>query len=159
MLNILLICVGGLKEKYWKDAAAEYLKRLDTYAKVTVAEVAEEHLPARPSESQIEAGLCREGRKIASLLPKSAYVTALCVEGGQMPSTSFADAISLAAQRKGTLVFLIGGSFGLSEEIKAKADLKLSLSQMTFPHMAARILLLEQLYRAMNILGGGRYHK
>lgn len=160
MLSIELWCVGGLKESYWKAACAEYLKRLGAWAKVTVHELREQPLPKDVSQTQIQASLQTEGERLLAVLPRDAFVTALCVEGQEMDSSALASAMG---QRMNSgyskFCYLIGGSHGLSADVKARVDEKLSFSRMTMPHMLARVFLLEQLYRAMSILHGGNYHK
>lgn len=158
-MNITLICVGKLKEKYLADACSEYIKRLSAY-KLNVIEVAPERLGDSPSDGEIRAALEKEGRKIIEKLPKSSFVYAMCVEGRQRTSEELSaeiDKIKLGGT--GSVTFIIGGSFGLSDEVKQKADEKLSMSRMTFPHQLARVMLLEQIYRAAQISLGTRYHK
>ncbi|MFT9057531.1 MAG: 23S rRNA (pseudouridine(1915)-N(3))-methyltransferase RlmH [Ethanoligenens sp.] len=160
MLSIELWCVGGLKEPYWKAACAEYVKRLSAWAKVTVHELREQPLPKDVSIAQIQTSLQAEGERLVAALPKDAYVTALCVEGPQISSEALAQALNqkmIAGHSR--LCYLIGGSHGLSETVKRRADEMLSFSRMTMPHMLARVFLLEQLYRAVSILHGGNYHK
>jgi 23S rRNA (pseudouridine1915-N3)-methyltransferase len=159
MLDITIICVGGLKESFWKDACAEYIKRLSQWAKVTVIEIPQKRLPAAPSKAETDAALRAEETEIAKKIPRGAFVTALCIEGREYSSEQFADIIASRMQTSGSFTFIIGGSRGLSQGAKDLSALKLSFSRMTFPHMTARVLLLEQLYRALSILSGGKYHK
>jgi len=160
MLNIKIICVGKLKEKFYLAAAAEYVKRLGSLCRLEVEELPESRLPAQPSAAEIEAALKKEGESIALRIPAGALTVALCVEGKQLDSVRFSQFLEACALRgRSRLCFLIGSSEGLSEEIKEKADLRLSMSEMTFPHHLARIMLLEQLYRAFQIRDGSRYHK
>ena len=160
LLNITILSVGTIKEKYLTDALKEYIKRLGAYARVTEVQCKDEHLPDNPSAGEIRAAVEKEGRKILDALPKRAYVCALCIEGKQCSSEQFAARLdALATDGYSDIAFIIGGSDGLSEEVKSRADWKLSFSQMTFPHQLMRVILCEQLYRAMNILGGGKYHK
>lgn len=160
MLNITVISVGTIKEKYLTDALKEYYKRLGAYAKVTDCQLKDEHLPDNPAPAEIQAAVEREGKRILAAIPKRAYVVALCIEGKQISSEDFAKRIdAIAVDGYSDLVFIIGGSDGLSDEVKRAADWKLSFSPMTFPHQLMRVILAEQLYRAMNILGGGKYHK
>jgi len=160
MLSITLICVGKLKEPHYIAACEEYQKRLSAFYKLSVLELPEERLPENPSPAQITAALAAEGKRIAAKIPSNAAVAALCVEGEEMSSPDFAAAIDkLAVSGASHIVFLIGGSFGLAEKAKRLAKWRLSLSPMTFPHHLARVLLLEQLYRAGQISGGGKYHK
>lgn len=160
MQRVTLICVGKLKEKFYAEAAAEYVKRLGRYCKLTVMELPEERLPESPSPAQVEAALEREAAAIRSRLPASAGLIALCVEGRMKSSEELAQLMETWAGRgEKQLVFLIGGSFGLHESVKAEARVKLSMSPMTFPHHLARVMLLEQIYRAYQINAGTKYHK
>ena len=160
MHNIHILCVGKLKEPFYQAAAAEYAKRLEPSCKLKITELPEERLPDRPSPAQIENAQKKEGEALLALIPKGAAVCALCVEGKPCSSEAFSQQLEQLAVRGGSrLVFLIGGSFGLHETVKARADWRLSLSPMTFPHHLARVLLLEQLYRAFQIRLGTRYHK
>ena len=160
MLNVKLICVGKMREKFYIDAFAEYTKRLQAYCRLELLEIAEQRLGDRPSEKEIAAALEREGQEILKAVPPDAYLTALCVEGKQMPSEGMAKLIG-ARENSGRpkLCFVIGGSYGLSPSVKARADRKLSMSQMTFPHHLARVMLAEQLYRGFKINEGSMYHK
>ena len=158
MQRVTLICVGKLKEKFYAQAAAEYVKRLSRYCKLTVIELPEERLPENPSRAQIDAALEREAAVIRGKLPPGAALAALCVEGEMCSSEELAHMMETWAGR-GQLVFLIGGSFGLHASIKAEAVVRMSMSPMTFPHHLARVMLLEQLYRAYQINAGTRYHK
>ena len=160
MLTIKLICVGKMRERYFIDAFEEYRKRLGAYCRFEYIELNEQRLPDRPSPAEIEAALSREATEIERNLPQDAYVVALCVEGQEIPSEAMAE---LIAEREGSgrprLCFVIGGSYGLSECTKNKANFKLSMSKMTFPHHLARVMLAEQLYRGYKIREGSRYHK
>ena len=160
MLNVKLICVGKMREKFYIDAFAEYAKRLQAYCRLELLEIAEQRLGDRPSEKEIAAALEREGQEVLKAVPSDAYLTALCVEGKQMPSEGMAELIA-ARENSGRpkLCFVIGGSYGLSPSVKARADRKLSMSQMTFPHHLARVMLAEQLYRGFKINEGSMYHK
>lgn len=160
MLSVHLICVGKLKERFYLEAAAEYQKRLAGYCKLTLVELPEEKLPQNPTRGQIDQALAKEARAIRSKLPPSASLVALCVEGKERSSEDFARLLSTWEQSAAKhLVFLIGGSYGLDSELKGEAWLKLSMSPMTFPHHLARVMLLEQLYRAFKINEGSSYHK
>lgn len=160
MQHITVLCMGRLKERYFRDACAEYLKRLGGFARVQVIELEEERLPDAPSAAQIDAALAAEGKRILARIPHGAALAALCVEGKEMPSETLAATLSRwAVDGISQAVFVIGSSFGLSPEVKAAARLRLSLSPMTFPHGLARVMLLEQLYRAAQIESGGKYHK
>ena len=160
MLAIKLICVGKMREKFYIDAFEEYRKRLGAYCRLECVELAEQRLLERPSAGEIAAALEREGAEIAKNIPPDAYTVALCVEGQERSSE---DLSRLLTERelsgKPKLCFLIGGSVGLHSALKERADLKLSMSPMTFPHHLARIMLLEQIYRAFQISGGSKYHK
>ena len=164
MQRITLLCVGKLKEKFYAEAAAEYAKRLSRYCKLEIVELPEERLPEHPSQAQIDAALRKEAASIRGKLPPSSRLVVLCVEGRLRSSEELAQTMAAwgAGAERGLekrLVFLIGGSFGLHESIKAEAWTKLSMSPMTFPHHLARVMLLEQIYRACQINAGTRYHK
>ena len=160
MLSVTILAVGRLKDRFYEDAAKEYLKRLSAYAKVDVAEIRAAELPDRPAEAQIAAALEKEGAEICKKIPADAAVVSLCVEGKAYSSEDLADYLDKTALG-GTshVVFIIGGSYGLSETVKARSALRLSMSKMTFPHRLARVMLLEQLYRACKISRGEQYHK
>ena len=160
MQKVTVLCVGKLKEKFYADASAEYSKRLSRYCKLDIVELPEERLPEAPSPAQIEAALSKEAAAIRARLPSGAVLIALCVEGELRSSEDLARRMDAwASQGMGQLVFLIGGSFGLHPSIKAEAKLRLSMSPMTFPHHLARVMVLEQIYRAYQINAGTRYHK
>jgi 23S rRNA (pseudouridine1915-N3)-methyltransferase len=159
MLNIDIICIGRLKEHYWNDACLEYAKRLTPWAKVRIAELSEERLFG-DSAAQIDAVLAAEGERILAALPQKAYAVALCVEGKRLSSPALSKELSgVMLGGKSEIAFVIGGSFGLSQAVKDRAQLRLSMSDLTFPHQLARVMLLEQIYRCMSMLGGGKYHK
>ncbi len=160
MIKITIIAVGKLKEKYFLAASDEYEKRLSRFCKLNIIEIEPEKLPERPSEAQIEAACCAEGKRILEKIPTDAFVSALCIEGRMDDSEALAKKIDRdAAGGIGHRIYIIGGSYGLSDEVKKRADERMSMSPMTFPHKLARIMLLEQIYRAFMILGGGTYHK
>ena len=160
MQKVTILCVGKLKEKFYIDAAAEYVKRLSRFCKLELVELPEERLPEDPSPAQIEAALLKEAAAIRAKLPSGAALIALCVEGEPRSSEALARQMAAwASQGVGHLVFLIGGSFGLHPSIKAEARLRLSMSPMTFPHHLARVMVLEQIYRAYQINAGTKYHK
>ena len=160
MLSVYLICVGKLKEKFYQDACAEYIKRLSAYCRLTLVELPEEKLPQTPSQGQIDQALAREAAAIRAKLPPSSLLAALCVEGRMRSSEALAQLVGTWEQSSTKhLVFLIGGSYGLHPSIKAEAQVKLSMSPMTFPHHLARVMLLEQIYRAFKIREGSSYHK
>ena len=154
------IYLRARKERFYTDAAAEYLKRLSRYCKAEVIELPEERLPEAPSPAQIEAALSREADAVRGKLPQGCLLIALCVEGKLCSSEELAAFLSESAVRGGShVVFLIGSSFGLHPSLKAMAAKRLSLSPMTFPHHLARVMLLEQIYRAFQIRQGTKYHK
>ena len=160
MQKVTVLCVGKLKEKFYVDAAAEYAKRLSRFCRLELVELPEERLPEDPSPAQIEAALLKEAAAIRSRLPAGAVLVALCVEGELRSSEALARQMAAwAGQGVSQLVFLIGGSFGLHPSIKGSAKLRLSMSPMTFPHHLARVMVLEQIYRAYQINAGTRYHK
>ena len=160
MLGIHVICVGKLKEKFYTEASAEYTKRLGGYCKFQLTERPEERLPDNPSRAQINAALRKEADAILQRLPKGCAVTAMCVEGKGLSSEEFSRRITeWAGQGRSQLCFVIGSSYGLHPSVKERADLRLSMSRMTFPHHLARVMLLEQLYRAFKIAEGSSYHK
>lgn len=158
MMNVKLVTVGKLKEAYLRDACAEYAKRIGRYANLQILELEEARLPEKPQEKEIARALAQEAAAMEKLL--SGYVIALCIEGRQRSSSDFSALLTeLGVRGQGTVTLLIGSSYGLAPEIKQRADLRLSMSEMTFPHQLARVMLLEQLYRAFQIAGGGKYHK
>lgn len=160
MQKVTILCVGKLKEKFYTEAAAEYVKRLGRFCKIEILELPEDRLPEDPSPAQIEAALAREGEAIKAKLPPSAAIIAMCVEGKTMSSEALAALMAQGAnQGQSHLVFLIGGSFGLHPSVKALASVRLSMSPMTFPHHLARVMLLEQIYRGYQINAGSKYHK
>ena len=160
MQSVTILCVGKLKERFYADACAEYAKRLTRLCRLSVLELPEERLSENPSRSQIDAALEREADAIEAKLPRGGIVAALCVEGTLFSSEQLAAVLErYAVQGASQLTFLIGGSFGLAERVKSRADRRLSMSPMTFPHHLARVMLLEQIYRAYQIQAGTRYHK
>ena len=160
MQRVTVLCVGKLKEKFYIDAAAEYVKRLQRHCKLELIELPEQRLPDDPSPAEIQKALRAEGDAIRERLPKGGAVIALCIEGTELSSEALSKKLAqLASAGASQLTFLIGGSFGLHPRVKQRADLRLSMSPMTFPHHLARVMLLEQLYRAYQIDAGTRYHK
>ncbi len=160
MLKVTVIFVGTVKERYLTEAIAEYEKRLSAYCTLTNVCIKDERLPEKPSQSEISAALKREGERILASIPPRAYTVALCVEGKQQSSEELSKRLSsLASEGYSEVCLIIGGSDGLSDEVKNAARLRLSISKMTFPHQLMRVILLEQLYRAFNIASGGKYHK
>jgi len=160
MLGVKLICVGKMKEKHFVAAFEEYRKRLGAFCKFELVEITEQRLSDNPSEKEIEAALLKEAQEIEKNIPASSAVIAMCIEGTQKSSTELADTFqNWQNGGKSRLCFLIGGSFGMHESIKKRADLRLSMSKMTFPHHLARVMAAEQIYRAFTIIEGTRYHK
>lgn len=160
MQNITIICIGKLKEQYLRDAAMEYVKRLSALCKLSIIELPPEKLSDNPSPKEIENALETEGKKIIEKIPKGAFVYTMCIEGRQKTSEELSREIDeLGVRGFANVVFIIGGSFGISEKVKAVSNFCLSMSKMTFPHQIARVMLLEQIYRATQISVGTRYHK
>lgn len=158
-MNITLIHVGDFKEKYFVDAAAEYEKRLGGFVNYRDVTIKESRHDNSPTDAQIKAALASEAERIAAAIPKKAVVFALCIEGKQYSSTELATLILSAKTRSNDLAFIIGSSFGLDEQLKARCDHRMSMSKMTFPHQLAKVMLLEQLYRTEMINSNRSYHK
>lgn len=160
MINVTILAVGKLKEQYWKDACGEYAKRLKAYCRFSIEEIPEYRLPDSPSSAQIKVGLEKEGEMLLTHIPNHACTIALCIEGREIDSPALSEQFSkAAAEGKNNIVFIIGGSFGLADKVKKAADLRLSMSPMTFPHQLARVMLCEQVYRAFSIAANTKYHK
>jgi 23S rRNA (pseudouridine1915-N3)-methyltransferase len=160
MQRVSIICVGKMKEKFYIDAAAEYVKRLSRFCKLEILELPEERLPDGPSQALIDGALDREADRILARVPRNAALVALCVEGKLLSSEELAKQFNtFAVGGDSALCFVIGGSFGLHERVKRAARLRLSMSPMTFPHHLARVMVLEQIYRAFQISAGTKYHK
>ena len=160
MQRVTVLCVGKLKEKFYLEAAAEYVKRLQRFCKLELVELTESRLPESPSPAEVQRALAAEAAAIREKLPRGGAVIALCIEGTELSSEALSKKLTqLASAGASQLTFLIGGSFGLHPRVKQRADLRLSMSPMTFPHHLARVMLLEQLYRAYQIDAGTRYHK
>ena len=160
MLSVRLVCVGRMREKFYVEAFREYEKRLQAYCRFECVEVPESRLPDTPSPAEIAAGLDKEASLVVKSLLEGCFLTALCVEGRQMPSEGMAELIrAREASGRPRLCFVIGGSYGLSDAVKQRADLRLSMSEMTFPHHLARVMLAEQIYRGFKINEGSAYHK
>lgn len=161
MIKINIICIGKIKEKYFTDAIGEYSKRLTAYCKYNIIELNEERIRSNsPNQSQIAEVLDAEGKRILQKISSGDYVIAMCIEGRLMSSEELSKVIDNASiSGKSTIDFIIGGSYGLSDEVKSRANLKLSMSKMTFPHQMARMILSEQIYRAFEISTNGKYHK
>ena len=159
-MNINIVAVGKIKEKYLKDAIDEYSKRLSRFCKLKITEVPDEAMSDRPSYSEKSLILKKEAEKIASAIGSTDVLVTLCVEGKQLASEKFADFFAQeAVSGANTFTFVIGGSLGLADEIKAKSKLRLSFSEMTFPHQLMRVILLEQIYRSFKINANESYHK
>jgi 23S rRNA (pseudouridine1915-N3)-methyltransferase len=157
---ITVLCVGKLKERYYQDAQREYVKRLSALMPCAVAEVPDEPEPRRLSDADMEQTLQAEAKRLLEKIPDSAFVIAMCVDAKQPASVELAGKLeNLFVAGKSDIVFVIGGSLGLHETVLARAQERISMSRMTFPHQLARVVLLEQLYRAAKINAGQRYHK
>ena len=160
MFDITLIAMGKLKEKFYLSAAAEYAKRLGGYCRFALLELPESRLPENPSPAEIAAGLEKEADLILSKIPKGAWFCVFTPEGKELSSEAFADKLrSVKGSGKSSACFLIGSSFGIAPRVKQRADFRLSMGPMTFPHHLARIMVLEQLYRVEAIQAGSKYHK
>ena len=160
MFDITLITLGKLKEPFYLSAAAEYEKRMKGYCTFRLLELPEYRLPEDPSPAEIATGLEKEAEQILSKIPKGAWFCVLTPEGKTLSSEAFAQKLKeVKLSGKSSACFLIGSSFGIAQRIKDKADFKLSMGPMTFPHHLARIMVLEQLYRAEAIQAGSKYHK
>ena len=160
MQKVTILCVGKLKEKFYAEAVAEYSKRLKRHCTLEIIELPESRLPEDPSPAEIRQALAAEAALIEARLPKGGALIAMCIEGKELSSPALAEKVEqFGLSGASQLTFLIGGSVGLDAALKQKADLRLSMSPMTFPHHLARIMVLEQIYRAYQILSGSRYHK
>lgn len=158
-MNISIICAGRIKEKYFTSAIDEYKKRLGRFVKLDVIEIPDEKIPDNASEKEEELIKQKEGKAILSKIKSGAYVVAMCIEGKELSSEDIAHRISEISMRSSHIVFIIGGSLGLSDEVKARADLKLSFGPITLPHQLMRVVMLEQIYRAFKINNNESYHK
>ena len=159
MISISIITVGTLKEDYLREAVNEYKKRLLQFAKVEEVNIKEERIYNECDKKEIDTALSREGQKILEAIPKDYYKIALCVEGKQFSSEALAKKLEIALSDGGSLCLIIGSSHGLAQEVKDTCKLRLSVSELTFPHQMMRVLLLEVLYRSFSILKGTKYHK
>lgn len=160
MMKVTIIAVGKLKEKYLKDACNEYLKRLSAYSKVNIVEIQEERCSDNPSQNEIEIVKQKEGERIISKISKGSFIVPMCIEGTEMSSVEFSTRIEKTMLSGfGELTFIIGGSFGLSDDVKSLGNLKLSFGKITLPHQLMRVILLEQVYRAFSISNNSKYHK
>lgn len=159
-MRITILCVGKLKESFWRGAVEEYLKRLSRYVKLTVTEVPDERTPDGASEKEEQEIRDREGERLIKQLRPDDYVAALAIEGNQYDSIAFSKKLEgYGIQGKRHVVFVIGGSLGLSDQVLARADERISFSRMTFPHQLMRVILLEQIYRGYRIMKNEPYHK
>lgn len=159
MIKVTVIALGKLKEKYLRDAVDEYSKRLSRYCKLEIIEIEPERLSDKPSALEIESALSAEKEKIFKKIPQNSTVVSLCIEGKEKSSEELAKTMASQVNSGKNMVFIIGSSYGLSEDVKKASDIRLSLSQMTFPHQLFRVMLLEQIYRAFKINEGSQYHK
>lgn len=160
MFTVKLICVGRMREKFYIEAFREYEKRLTVFCKLETVELPEAKTAATPTEGEVQSALEKESQTILDKIPSGAYVIALCVEGEKLSSEELAKLFSdRAMQGDSRICFVIGGSNGLHSKVKQRADFRLSMSDMTFPHHLARVMLAEQIYRAFTINAGQKYHK
>ncbi len=159
-MNVQIIALGKLKEKYLTDAVKEYEKRISAFAKFSITELEPEWISDNPTEAEISAALDTEADKIIAKISKNSMVIAMCIEGKQLSSEGFARKINEAGiNGKSNIVFIIGSSHGLSDKVKKLASIRMSMSEMTFPHQLARVMLAEQIYRAFTIIHNRKYHK
>ena len=159
MVNIAIISVGTLKEKYLTEAVAEYKKRLSQFARVDEINIKEEKINNEDDRAEIERALDSEAEKIIAAIPKDSMKIALCVEGKSYDSPALAKLIGKMVDEKGKITLIIGSSHGLSEKVKRECQTRLSVSALTFPHQLMRVILMEALYRSFTILAGKKYHK
>ncbi|HBH95529.1 MAG TPA: 23S rRNA (pseudouridine(1915)-N(3))-methyltransferase RlmH [Ruminococcaceae bacterium] len=159
MLNITLLTVGRIKEEHFRRACEEYGKMLSGFCRFSQEFVQAEKLSGDPSDKEIQIALNKEGESILGKIPQNAYTVAMCIEGREMTSPQLASELERISLRGSNVCFIIGSSFGLGERVKERADLRLSMSKMTFPHNLARVMLMEQVYRALSISGNRKYHK
>lgn len=159
MLSVKLITVGTLKESYWRDAVAEYEKRLCAFCRIQIAELKEERVGDNPTEGEIRQALEKEADRILEQIPPRAYPIALCVEGKQLDSEELAAKLSQIAENTSEVCLIIGSSHGLADRVKNACRMRLSVSRLTFPHQLMRVILLEALYRGFHIQKGTKYHK
>lgn len=158
-MHITIICVGKIKEKFFRDAVDEYVKRLSRFAKVDIAEIKDEKIPDNASEKEMEAILEKEGNAILSKIPKNSMVAAMCIEGTEISSTQLAEKMKSAFMQTSNMTFIIGGSLGLWEKVKQASDWRMSFGKITLPHQLMRVVLAEQIYRAFKINANESYHK
>ena len=159
-MDVGIICIGKLKEDYWRAACAEYAKRLSAFCRFSIIELAEARVPKDPSPGDIKKALSEEGARILERCPSGAWIAALCIEGDLVTSEKLAERMaSVTLGGKSAMYFVIGGSHGLAPEVTARADVRISMGRMTFPHQLARVMVCEQVYRAFKILNNETYHK
>lgn len=160
MISVTIIAVGKLKEKFYKNAYEEYLKRLQSFCKIKVIEIDEANVPEKASQNEIIAAVNLEGKRILSKIPDRSHVISMCIEGKQLDSIELSEYITEQCLTGiSSIIFIVGGSWGLSDDVKKASNYKLSMSKMTFPHQLARVMLCEQIYRAFQIANDGKYHK
>ena len=160
MLSVNIICIGKLKEKYWMDAIKEYSKRLSAFCKFSIIELGEYKATPNPNNKEIQNVLEEEGKMILGKIKPSDYTVAMCIEGKIISSEDLSCLMEdIQLRGKSTLNFVIGGSWGLADEVKKSANYKMSMGKMTFPHQMARVMLSEQIYRGFQISTNGKYHK
>ena len=159
MIQLSLITVGNLKESYWRDAMAEYEKRLSAFCKPEIIQLKEARVADDPSDAEINTALADEAKRILAAIPPRAYKIAMCVEGREFSSEELAKKLEGVLSENGNVCLIIGSSHGLAPEVKAACDLRLSVSKLTFPHQLMRVLLLEVVYRSFSIIKGTKYHK
>lgn len=158
-MKVNIICIGKIKEKFYTDAIKEYAKRMSRFADFEITELPDERIPDNASEKEKEAIKKREGEKILAKIKPSSFAIALCIEGKALDSIELAKTIKDAYMQTGSITFIIGGSLGLSDEVKHRSALKLSFGRMTLPHQLMRVVLSEQIYRSFMINSGAAYHK
>lgn len=159
-MKCTVYCTGSLKEKYWRDAENEYIKRMSRFGGWKVVELSEERLPENPSQKEIDTALTKEGERLLKRLPANAYTIALCVEAKPLSSEQLAKKVEeISLLGKSEIALIIGSSHGLAEKVKNACQMRLSISPMTFPHQLMRVLLAEQFYRAHKINANESYHK
>lgn len=159
-MKISILCVGKVKEKFYRDAIDEFAKRLSRYCKLEIVEVADEKTPDQASDIEVKQIKDKEGERLLKNIKDDAYVIALCIDGKQLDSEELSSKIeSLGVQGTSHICFVIGGSLGLADEVISRANFKLSFSKMTFPHQLMRVILMEQIYRAYRIMNNEPYHK
>jgi 23S rRNA (pseudouridine1915-N3)-methyltransferase len=159
VVQVTVITVGNLKESYWREAVSEYEKRLNGFCKTEIVQLKEARVPENPSDGEIRAALADEGKRILAAMPPRSYRIALCVEGKQFSSEGLAKKLEDVLAENGNLCLVIGSSHGIAPEVKSACEMRLSVSELTFPHQMMRVLLLEVLYRCFSIIKGTRYHK